>query len=219
MKLVLLGAPGAGKGTQAKRLQENFGIVQLSTGDMLRAEASSGTAIGRKAKELMDAGSLVPDELIIEMIAGRISEPDCANGFILDGFPRTVPQAEALDRMLEEKDLGLDRVIEIAVDDEAMVLRITGRYSCVTCGAGYHDEFQKPETPGVCDRCGGTRFSRRADDNADVIRRRLETYHRETAPILDYYRKQDLVTQVDGMAPIDRVTEELSRLLAARKGG
>jgi adenylate kinase len=213
MKLVLLGAPGAGKGTQAKHLQEKYNSVQLSTGDMLRAEIASGGEIGRNAKELIDAGALVPDQMIIDMIAGRIDTDDCANGFILDGFPRTTRQAEALDAMLVEKGLKLDHVIEIRVDDEAMVQRITGRYTCAECGAGYHDTFQRPKVDGVCDTCGGTRFTRRSDDNAATVRARLKAYHEKTAPILSYYGKKGMVRTVDGMASIDEVTRQLERIV------
>ena len=213
MKLVLLGAPGAGKGTQAKRLQEKYDIVQLSTGDMLRAEIASGGETGRNAKELMDAGALVPDQMIIDMIAGCIDADNCANGFILDGFPRTTRQAEGLDAVLVEKGLKLDHVIEIRVDDEAMVQRITGRYTCAECGAGYHDTFQRPKVDGVCDTCGGTRFTRRSDDNAETVRARLKAYHEKTAPILSYYGKKGMVQTVDGMASIDEVTRQLDRIV------
>lgn len=213
MNLILLGAPGAGKGTQAKRLEDGYGIVQLSTGDMLRAEAASGSEIGQQAKTLMDAGQLVPDGMIIGMIANRIDRPDCRKGFILDGFPRTVPQAQALDAMLREKGLKLDRVIEIRVDDDAMVERICGRYSCAKCGAGYHDKFQKPKTEGVCDVCGGTEFKRRSDDNEVTVRSRLKAYHDKTAPIVAYYEKQGRSSSVDGMKAIDEVTEQLKVIL------
>jgi adenylate kinase len=213
MNLVLLGPPGAGKGTQAKRLQEKHHIVQLSTGDMLRAEIASGSELGKKAKTLMDAGNLVPDEVIIDMIAGRIDQDDCANGFILDGFPRTIPQAEALDTMLAEKGVELDHVIEIKVDDEAMVQRITGRYTCAECGAGYHENFQRPKVDGVCDTCGCTRFNRRSDDNATTVRARLKAYHEQTAPILSYYGKKGMVRSVDGMASIDKVTRQLNGIV------
>jgi adenylate kinase len=213
MNLILLGPPGAGKGTQAKRLEDRHGLIQLSTGDMLRAVVASGVPLGQQAKEIMAAGKLMPDELMIEMIADRISKPDCATGFILDGFPRTVPQAEALDRMLEDKGLKLDHVIEMQVDDAALVERITGRYTCAKCGQGYHDTFQKPKVDGVCDVCGSTEFTRRADDNAETVTTRLAAYHKQTAPILPYYKERGVLEAVDGMADIDVVTEQIEALL------
>ncbi len=213
MKLVLLGAPGAGKGTQAKRLREKHSIVQLSSGDMLRAEIASGSELGRNAKGLIDAGALVPDQMIIDMIAERIDADDCADGFILDGFPRTTRQAEVLDTMLAGRDIALDHVIEIKVDDEAMVQRVTGRYTCAECGAGYHEVFQRPKVDGVCDICGGTRFTRRSDDSAQTVRARLKAYHEQTAPLLSYYGKKCMVRSVDGMAPIDEVTRQLDRIV------
>lgn len=213
MNLILMGPPGAGKGTQAQRIEKTHSIVQLSTGDMLRAEVASGSDLGQQAKEVMESGGLVSDELIISMISSRIDQDDCKNGFILDGFPRTTPQAEALDRMLDEKQLKIDHAIEIKVDDEAMVKRITGRYTCAKCGAGYHDEFQKPEKDGVCDNCGGEEFSRRADDNAETVRSRLQAYHEQTSPILAYYKEKGVMESVDGMAPIDDVTEQLNAVL------
>jgi adenylate kinase len=215
MNLILLGPPGAGKGTQAKRLEDRHSLVQLSTGDMLRAVVASGAPLGQQAKEIMAAGKLMPDELMIEMIADRISKPDCATGFILDGFPRTVPQAEALDRMLEDKGLKLDHVIEMKVDDAALVERITGRYTCAKCGQGYHDKFQKPKVDGVCDVCGSTEFTRRADDNAETVTTRLAAYHKQTAPILPYYKERGVLETVDGMADIDVVTEQIEALLKA----
>ena len=215
MNLILLGPPGAGKGTQAKRLEDRHSLVQLSTGDMLRAVVASGVPLGQQAKEIMAAGKLMPDELMIEMIADRISKPDCATGFILDGFPRTVPQAQALDRMLEEKGLKLDHVIEMKVDDAALVERITGRYTCAKCGQGYHDKFQKPKADGVCDVCGSTEFTRRADDNAETVTTRLAAYHKQTAPILPYYKERGVLETVDGMADIDVVTEQIEALLKA----
>lgn len=213
MNLLLMGPPGAGKGTQSKRLEEAFGLVQLSTGDMLRAAVKSGSELGQKAKAIMERGDLVPDDLIIDMISARIDEPDCTKGFILDGFPRTVPQAEALTAMLADKGFKLDHVIELAVDDDAMVKRITGRYTCAKCGQGYHDEFEKPATDGVCDKCGGTEFTRRADDNEDTVRNRLEAYHSQTAPILAYYKDQGVLKDVDGMADIDAVTDQLKGVI------
>ena len=209
MKLILLGPPGAGKGTQAKRLQDKYNMVQLSTGDMLRAEVASGSELGHKVKAIIEAGGLVPDDLMIDMIAARIARDDCAGGFILDGFPRTVPQAEALDRMLAEKGLAIDYVIEMAVDDEAMVDRITGRFTCAGCGAGYHEAFQRPEVEGVCDKCGGTEFSRRADDNEATVRERLQAYHEQTAPIIAFYGDKGALKRVDGMAPIDEVSDQI----------
>ena len=213
MKLVLLGPPGAGKGTQAKRLEEAYGIIQLSTGDMLRAEVNSGSELGKQAKDVMESGALVSDDLIIDMISARIDQADCEKGFILDGFPRTTPQAEALDKMFADKGMNFDHVIEIGVDDEAMVERITGRYTCSNCGSGYHDSFQKPATEGVCDKCGGTEFSRRTDDNADTVRSRLQAYHEQTAPIIRFYGEKGILASVDGMTGIDEVTKQLKEVI------
>jgi adenylate kinase len=209
MNLILLGAPGAGKGTQAKRIAEAFGIVQLSTGDMLRAEARSGTAIGRQADEIMKSGRLVPDQMIIDLIDSRLDREDCRPGFILDGFPRTLPQAIALDEMLAKRHLELDGVISIQVDDEAMVERISGRFTCAKCDEGYHDRFKRPKVDGVCDVCGSTEFTRRSDDNAETVRQRLKAYHSQTKPIVAYYDARGLVRRVDGMRPIDEVTAEI----------
>ncbi|NQV47958.1 MAG: adenylate kinase [Rhodospirillaceae bacterium] len=209
MKLMLLGPPGAGKGTQAKRLEDAYGIIQLSTGDMLRVEVASGSDLGKQAKEIMESGGLVSDDLIINMISSRIDHDDCKGGFILDGFPRTTPQAEALDTMFSDKGMKLDHVIEMKVDDDAMVERITGRYTCAGCGAGYHDSFQKPKEEGICDKCGGTDFKRRSDDNAETVRSRLEAYHEQTAPIITYYRDKGTLKSVDGMAAIDEVTTQI----------
>lgn len=216
MKLVLFGPPGAGKGTQAKRLEDAYGVVQLSTGDMLRAEVAAATELGRQADAIMKAGKLVPDDLIIDLIDSRIDRDDCKAGFILDGFPRTVGQAEALDSMLTRKGLALDHVLSMEVEDEAMVERITGRFSCVKCGAGYHDRFQRPKVEGVCDVCGGTEFTRRADDTAETVRQRLQAYHDQTRPILDHYAKHGLVRTIDGMANIEAVTEQLKTVLSGR---
>ncbi len=214
MNLILFGPPGAGKGTQAKRLEERHSLIQLSTGDMLRAAVAAGTALGRKTKATMDAGELVSDDLMIALISARIDEPDCADGFILDGFPRTVAQAEALDAMLAEKGLSLDRVIAMEVDDEALIERLTGRFSCANCGAGYHVTLQRPSVDGVCDRCGGNEFDRRADDNEETVRSRLLAYRRQTAPLLPYYRAKGTLQTVDGMAPIEDVTRQIETVLA-----
>ena len=215
MNLMLLGPPGAGKGTQAKRLEDAHGLIQLSTGDMLRAAVASGSEIGQKAREIMERGELVSDEIMIAMIRDRIQQPDCVHGFILDGFPRTTVQAEVLDAMLANMDVKIDHVIEMTVDDAALVERITGRYSCAKCGAGYHDKYQQPENDGVCDKCGSTEFSRRKDDKAETVTSRLQAYHAQTAPLLPYYKAKGVLKAVDGMADIDEVTSQIELVLEA----
>ncbi|MBR9971510.1 adenylate kinase [Magnetospirillum sulfuroxidans] len=213
MNLVLLGPPGGGKGTQAKRLMEKFGLVQLSTGDMLRAAVASGSEIGKKAKAVMDAGQLVSDDIVIGIIDDRLDQPDTQNGVIFDGFPRTVAQAEALDTMMAKKGKGLDFAIEIRVPDAPIVERITGRYTCAKCGAGYHDTFQQPKVAGTCDSCGSTEFSRRADDNAETVTKRLAAYHEQTAPLLPYYQAKGNYYLVDGTQEIAAVTVALEGIL------
>ena len=209
MNLVFLGPPGCGKGTQAQILKREHGLVQLSTGEMLREAVASGSEFGRKAKEIMDTGELVPDDVMIRIIDQRLDRSDTAGGFVLDGFPRTVVQAEALDEMLSRKARALDAVIAFDVDEGALVERISGRFTCGNCGAGYHDKFRRPKKEGVCDTCGGTDFVRRSDDKAENVRARLDVYRRQTAPILPYYATKGVVRHIDGMADVDTVTAAL----------
>jgi adenylate kinase len=214
MNLILLGPPGSGKGTQAKRIEQTYGIPQLATGDMLRAESVSGSALGQHVKSIMDAGELVSDDILVGMIRERIGKPDCGNGFVLDGFPRTVPQAEALDRLLAEKRLNLDAVIEFVVFEPDLVDRLSGRFTCRTCGASYHDRYNRPKLDGICDICGGREFDRRPDDQPDAIRTRFAAYRRQTEPLLDYYQKRGVLQKIDGMADIDTVTREIEAVIA-----
>lgn len=214
MNLILLGPPGAGKGTQAEIITQKRGLVQLSTGDMLREAVKDGTPIGEEASAVMETGGLVPDEIVIKIVAERLSASDCANGFILDGFPRTLNQAAALDNLLQAQGKQLDAVIEIKVDDAVVVDRISGRYMCADCGASFHDTNHKPKVPGVCDRCGSTEFIRRKDDNAETVRNRLMAYYRETSPLIGYYFAKDKLRSVDGMAPISEVSSQIEAVLA-----
>lgn len=214
MILILLGPPGAGKGTQAQRIAAKHGLVPLSTGDMLRASVKAGTDVGLQAKAIMERGGLVSDDIVIRIIDERIASPDCKNGFILDGFPRTLGQAAALDKLLASKAKAIDAVIEFKVDDAILVARISGRFTCAKCGAGYHDSFKQPARAGVCDVCGSTEFVRRADDNEATVAKRLMAYHRETAPLIGYYFAKGLLISIDGMAEIDDVTQSIERTLA-----
>lgn len=214
MRLILLGPPGAGKGTQAQRIVEKHGIPQLSTGDMLRAAVQAGTEVGKRAKAVMDAGNLVSDEIVNAIVSERIDQPDCANGFILDGFPRTLVQADATQAMLKAKGLDLSVVIELRVDDKELVRRVAGRYSCAECGTVYHDSDKVPAKEGVCDKCGSTHFKRRPDDNAETMTKRLEVYYKETSPLIGYYYAKGKLKSVDGMAEIDQVTTEIQRILS-----
>jgi adenylate kinase len=215
MILILLGPPGAGKGTQAKELEARKGLVQLSTGDMLRSAVAAGTEIGIKAKPIMENGGLVPDEIVIGVLAERIARPDCRNGVILDGFPRTLPQAAALDAMLKRKRSRIDAVIELRVDDKALTERIAGRFSCAKCGAGYHDKFKPTLVAEVCDVCQSTDFIRRKDDSADTVRERLFVYYRDTSPLIGYYYAKGNLRTVDGMAPIEQVSAAIAGIVDA----
>ncbi|MET3647874.1 adenylate kinase [Phyllobacterium ifriqiyense] len=214
MRLILLGPPGAGKGTQSQRLVEKLGIPQLSTGDMLREAVTKGTDVGLKAKAVMDAGNLVSDEIVNAIVSERIDQPDAVKGFILDGYPRTLVQADAVERMLAEKDLELDCVIELEVDDNVLVERISGRYTCAKCGTGYHDTNKKPKVAGVCDKCGSTEFKRRPDDNAETVRTRLEAYYKQTSPLIGYYYAKGKLKKVDGMADFEEVTASIEKILS-----
>jgi len=213
MNIILLGPPGSGKGTQAKRIEQKYGITQLATGDMLRAATLSGDQLGLRVKSIMDSGQLVPDNIIIDMIADRVEQPDCCYGFVLDGFPRTLAQAQALDQMLSRRSRQLDHVIEFEVDETALVDRLAGRFTCQQCGASYHERDNRPKVDGLCDACGGCEFICRADDRPETVRARLDVYHRQTAPILPYYRKRGILRSVDGMAEIDLVTREIEKIL------
>jgi adenylate kinase len=213
INLILLGPPGAGKGTQSARLERERGMVQLSTGDMLRAAVKAGTPIGRKAKAVMDAGELVSDDIVSGLIGERLDQLGAQTGVIFDGYPRTAAQAHALDGLLEERGRTLDHVIELMVDEEALVDRITGRFTCANCGAGYHDRYKLPASEGVCDVCGSTEFKRRPDDNEDTVRTRMAEYRAKTAPILPLYDARGIVSRVDGMASIEQVAGAIDAVL------
>ena len=213
MNIILLGPPGAGKGTQASRLEQERGMVQLSTGDMLRAAVKAGTEIGRMADDIMKAGKLFPDDLMSQIVGARLDARDTEQGVIFDGYPRTQAQAEALDGLLQERGRRIDHVIELSVDEDALVDRITGRFSCAKCGEGYHDRYKLPKVEGRCDVCSASEFKRRPDDNAETVRQRLAEYRAKTAPILPYYEARSLVRRVDGMAPIGQVNESIEAIL------
>ena len=211
--LILLGPPGAGKGTQARMLEEDFGLVQLSTGDLLRAAVAAGTDAGKQAKAVMEAGQLVSDDIVLAILKDRMAAPDVAKGIILDGFPRTAVQAEALDRLLAAAGQKVTAAISLEVDDEAMVARVSGRYTCAGCGEGFHDQFKQPAKAGVCDKCGGTAMKRRADDNATTVRERLTAYHAQTAPLITYYAGRGVLERLDAMGPIADIRQALGAIV------
>ncbi|MGY6409972.1 MAG: adenylate kinase [Alkalilacustris sp.] len=211
--IILLGPPGAGKGTQARMLQEAHGLVQLSTGDLLRAAVKEGTEAGKAAKAVMEAGGLVSDEIVLAILSDRMAQPDVRQGVILDGFPRTTVQAEALDKLLAEEGNDIAAAISLDVDDGAMVERVSGRYTCASCGEGYHDRFKTPAVSGACDKCGGTEFTRRSDDRAELVRERLASYHAQTAPLIAYYEGRGLLSRVDAMGRIDEVAGALAEIV------
>jgi adenylate kinase len=210
--LILLGPPGAGKGTQARMLEERFGLVQLSTGDLLRAAVTAGTKAGKAAKAVMEAGDLVSDQIVIDILRDRLAAPDCANGVILDGFPRTTVQAEALDDLLAESKQRINTAISLDVDDAAMVKRISGRFTCGGCGEGYHDSFKAPAKDGICDKCGASDMKRRADDNAETVGARLIAYHAQTAPLIAYYNDKGVLKSVDAMGEIATIADTMAAL-------
>jgi adenylate kinase len=211
--LILLGPPGAGKGTQARMLEEDYGLVQLSTGDMLRAAVAAGSDAGKRAKAVMEAGQLVSDDIVLAILRDRMGQPDVAKGIILDGFPRTDGQAAALDGLLAGNGQRVTAAISLEVDDEAMVGRVSGRYTCAKCGEGYHDQFKLPASAGVCDKCGGTDMKRRADDNAETVRERLKAYHAQTAPLIAYYAGKGVLQKIDAMGPIADIREALGSIV------
>ena len=213
MDIILLGPPGAGKGTQAQRLVEHHGMLQLSTGDMLRETRKADTELGHKVADIMDSGGLVSDEIVSAMIDAKLADMGPETGAIFDGYPRTAAQADQLDDILARHGRKLDHVIELEVNEEALVERITGRFTCANCGAGYHDVFKQPATPGVCDKCGSTEFKRRPDDNEETVRKRMQEYRGKTAPILPGYEQRGIVSRVDGMASIEDVTHAIDAIL------
>ena len=215
MRLILLGPPGSGKGTQAQKLVERFKVPQVSTGDIFRQAVRDQTELGKKAKEYMDRGELVPDQIVVGMVEERLSQPDCKNGFILDGFPRTIAQAEALDELLARRGEKLDAVLEISVPDEEVIKRLSGRRTCRQCGAMYHIEFNPPKEPGRCDKCKGELYQRE-DDKEEVIKSRLEVYHSQTAPLIEYYQKKGLLKKIDGVGGIEEI---FSRVMSALEAG
>jgi adenylate kinase len=211
--LILLGPPGAGKGTQARMLEEDFGLVQLSTGDLLRAAVATGTEAGKRAKAVMESGQLVSDEIVLAILKDRMAQPDVAKGIILDGFPRTAGQAAALDGLLADGGGKVTAAISLEVEDEAMIARVAGRYTCAACGEGYHDEFKQPAHAGTCDKCGGTSFKRRADDNAETVRERLQAYHAQTAPLIAHYDRLSVLERLPAMGSIDGIRARLAEIV------